>query len=180
MSNLTSHINKAEEIELSGADIVKITDNKALPIAYHNLEKINTLDELFDKSNVIMLLYELREINEGHWVVLMKIDNNTVEFFDPFGLEPDQELKFSPLFHRLHKGNVIPHLTFLLQNSNYDLIVNKCKLQANLGTVNTCGRHCCCRVKFRDLTLDEYCKLFKKNKYNADFMVTTLTILYSL
>ena len=143
MTNLSNYLKTAEEIDLSGADIHKITDGKCVPMSYHELEKYNSLNELFESSNAIMLLYEIEGINTGHWVLLIRHNKAVVEFFDPYALNPDEELKYSKIYYRTHKKNDVPHLQYLLYNQNqYSIIINKCKLQKLLGTVNTCGRHC--------------------------------------
>jgi len=178
---LDQYLSKAERLDLSGGDIHRITDGLCLPIPYHELDNIDDINQLFDQSNVIMLLYEINSEDSGHWVTIIKHNNNTIEFFDPYAMKPDEELKYSPYYYRTHKGNEIPHLTYLLEQSGLKIIYNKCKLQKFLKDVNTCGRHCAIRAKFKDLSLSEYCKMMKDNKYyDPDLWVTALTITYSL
>ncbi len=178
---LDQYLSKAENIDLSGDDIHKITDGICLPIPYHELDKIDDINQLFQKSKVIMLLYEIEKENVGHWVTIIKHDDDTIEFFDPYALKPDEELKYSPYYHRTHKGIDVPHLTYLLEKSGSKIIYNKCRLQKLLKDVNTCGRHCAVRAKFSDMSLSKYCKMLLNNKcYDPDLWVTALTITYSL
>ena len=44
--------------------------------------------------------------------------------------------------------------------------------------VNTCGRHCAVRIRFRNYEQREYLELFKKQKYTPDQLVTLLTYFF--
>ena len=74
-------------------------------------------------------------------------------------------------------GQIVKHLSHLIENSNYNLIVNKIQYQKEAQHVNTCGRHCCVRLNYIHLSDDEYQKFISENKhYDADFWVSVMTI----
>ena len=178
--NMDKYLLNAENIDLSGNDILDITNNETYIMSYEDLHNINNIDELFKDKDSVTILYQTKK-NYGHWVALIKHDDNNIEFFDSYGLNIDEELKYSEYNLRLHDNNLVPHLSHLLQTSQYNIIHNKIKLQQFVEHVNTCGRHCCVRIKFKKLSLSQYLSLITNNKfYNPDMWVTALTILYSL
>ena len=178
--SLIDKLKHSEAVFLSGKDIHQITKGACNPMAYHELENVTDIEQLFNKHDAVMLLYESEE-NSGHWVTLIKHSDSILEFFDPYGLTIDKELKLSKYNLRLHQGQVVPHLTHLIEQSKYKVISNTTRLQRFFNAVNTCGRHCAVRVLLRDTPLKEYVALYKKTKhYDPDIWVTALTITYSL
>ena len=175
MVRLQNIIKGGENYELSGEDIKQyFPDSIILP--YHKLNDINDINEIFNNTNTLFLLYETKE-NYGHWSVLNKMGNNIIEFFDPYGFKMDQEIKFSK-FNL--KDNKIPHLTALFNNSNYKVVSNIHRFQKWKTHINTCGRHCIVRTKFIKYSLSEYISLFKNSMYDSDYWVTALTIINSI
>jgi hypothetical protein len=167
-------IQKSEIISLSGEDLLKIAPNTKI-LSYTELRSYTSIDQLLSPHEAVIILYEL-EINVGHWVSLFKKDTNTLEFFDSYGLSVDEELKFAKENTRIHKGQELNHLSFLIQNSGYGLIENKVQLQKNLEDINTCGRYAAYRILHRHLPLDVFNKLLTENKhYNPDFWISVAT-----
>lgn len=178
--SLVGHLKNAEKIALSGSQIHEITKGRCRPIAYHNLHTITDINQLFEQHPNVMLLYETQE-DFGHWVLLTRLNDKTIRFFDPYGLNVDEELKLAKYNRRIHNNQIVPHLTHLLQNSTYNVVVNKTRYQKVLKDVNTCGRHCAVRALFSDLNMEQYETLMMNNRYyNPDIWVTSLTITYSL
>ena len=177
MSNWDAIIRKAEEIPLSGADLLKIVNGKANIHRYSDLHNINSVDQLLGQYKASFILYQ-HSSDYGHWVALFKVDENTLEFYDPYGILLDNELKFSEENQRLHEGKQVKHLTALIDKSKYKLIQNFQENQQSLRKINTCGRHAALRIKLRHMPLKEYNKLLRKNASgNADFVVSYLTYL---
>lgn len=171
-------IKKAEKYDLSGDDIMRMCKNKVKIISYEDMENYKILDDIFDNNNATIILYETKK-NFGHWTLLLKTSSNVLEFFDPYGLKPDEELKMDNNYNtRLHNGVLVPHLTYLLNDSSYKLNYNKKRLQQFLKDINTCGRWCVSRVLMRHLDLSTYQKLFTNNvNHTPDFWVTSYTLL---
>jgi hypothetical protein len=172
MSALDKIIDNQEPIDLSGNDIKTITNDGARVLSYHELVNYSSLDEVLGENQAMILLYETRE-NFGHWVAVFKVDDDTVEFFDPYGLQMDQELNYATY-------NNESTLTNLVKASGYKLIVNKVRLQTFVKDINTCGRWASIRIKFRSISLRDFQTLFKTNRhYNPDFWVSALTYLFT-
>jgi len=169
-------IKNAEKLDLSGEDIMRMCKNKVKIISYEDMENYKTIDDVFDTNNATIILYETQK-NFGHWTLLLKDKN--LEFFDPYGLKPDEELNIDNKYNsRIHNGIVVPHLTHLLNKSNYRIIINRKRLQQFLENINTCGRWCVARVLLRHFTLSKFQKLFTDNvNHTPDFWVTAYTLL---
>jgi hypothetical protein len=166
-------IKNAENIELSGIDLHRMTDGKAVIISYPELGKFKSLDELFGNLDQIIILYDMQDPSIGHWCCLMRI-GDLVEFFDPYGLKVDQELDFTNPMHIRQEG---PHLSAMIQNSGYNFVYNSTKLQEFKHHINTCGRHVAVRLRFSYLDLKKYIQMLERNKYSPDEMVSLLTLL---
>jgi hypothetical protein len=174
-------IKNSERFELSGADIMRITDDKTRIIQYEELETTSNLEQLLNPFGSVIILYTTKK-NFGHWVALFRKKNNVkkdLEFFDPYGLSIDEELNINNELHlRQHNGRITPHLSALISKGDYNVSSNKTQLQKFLEDVETCGRFVALRVRFRNLTLKKYSELLTTNKhYDADFWVSALTLL---
>jgi hypothetical protein len=168
----------AEKIPLSGSDLERITEGKAQILKYSDLHQYNTIDDVFGNKEAIIILY-LKTSNFGHWCALFKSPwkPETLYFFDSYAYQMDEEIKFADEQLRLHQGEVVPHLTHLVQKSNYYLEQNKFQFQSKQQDINTCGRWASHRVRHLDMTPDEYKTYMAKNKhYTPDFWVSVLTI----
>ena len=138
---------------------------KSKVLTYNELTNYDTLDNLFDNKDVIYLLYESRK-NFGHWCCLMKKDNGNIEFFDSYGIFPDQELKWTNKTFREKNNMILPHLTALLYNCPYQIEYNNHKLQKQEPDVNTCGKWCLLRALSKDIcNIDKFASFFKNNKH---------------
>lgn len=177
MSGIDKDILRAEDFDLSDDDILRITDNKTKIFLYSDLEQVDNIDDILNPYGCCVILYQL-EANVGHWVCLIKHKNNTLEFFDPYGMSIDEELKYSKYNLRRHRGVITPHLTALIDKSNYKLVSNDFKLQKFKEHVNTCGRWVSMRIRFKDVSLSKFIKLFTDNKcYDGDFWISAMTLL---
>lgn len=176
--SLKQLINDGEKIELTENDILNILDGKVNVIAYSDLFTYRNIDEALGPYNALIVLYQVQSHNEGHWSLLYR-ENNTLHFFDPLGIEMDKEILFISNFFTLdNKGERVPHLSYLVNKSGYKVISNTTKYQKNSKHINTCGRWCCVRLKFRYLNEEQFKTLWQN--IPADKEVTELTILYSL
>ena len=178
MCGIDKIIYDAEDIDLTGDDIFRITDGKCEIMKYEDLKNYDDIDSVLGHYGAVVILYQTKE-NFGHWVCLFKKNDTTLEFFDPYGLSVDEELEISPKFNmRLHNGVLTPHLSSLINKSGYRLITNKTQIQKFLKHTETCGRHVSLRIRLRNIELGKYIRLLTKNEhYDADFWVSALTIL---
>ena len=86
-------LKKYEDIALSDKDVTDLLDNKVKIELYPNLIKYDNLNQLLGKYGSCILLFEARP-KYGHWVLIFKLDKNTIEFFNPYGGYPDDSLLF--------------------------------------------------------------------------------------
>lgn len=169
-------ITRAESISLSDEDILRICEGKVNIYLYEDLAKFDSIDEALGEHTSMIILYQAKQ-DFGHWVSVFKVDDNTLEFWDSYGFKLDQELPFFP--YNLRQG--IPHLTHLIQNSNYNLITNQIDFQTVRSDVQTCGRYASLRIRMRKTPLHKFQALLLNNPNdNPDYIVSALTIIFSL
>ena len=111
-------------------------------IEYNDLIEYNDIDELLpkDRDSVIMLIET--DDNVGHWTCLSKDKkSNLLTYFDSYGLDIDQQLKFISRIKRKLLGQEKKLLTEMVDSSDYDVIYNHLPLQSHKSWVSTCGRH---------------------------------------
>jgi len=160
---------------LSSTEIRKLCDGKVRVISYPELANYASIDEALGKYGAMIVLYETKR-GYGHWVAVFRFAPGVCEFFDPYGMKPDEELKYIPDYYRHVSGQDEPHLSNLLQNSDYKLVVyNGAKLQKFRDDVNTCGRWCAFRVALRQVPLKQFVKMFIGQRESPDWLVTALT-----
>ncbi len=153
---------------------------KVKVIQYKDLASKRNIDEVLDRYDALVILYTTSE-GYGHWVTVLPVDNETVEFFDPYGIKIDRELKFVPDEIKRRDNEDYPHLTRLLYNSRYEKFVyNSTKLQKFVKGVNTCGRWACVRIRFRHVPLKDFLDAFKGLGSNSDSLVVGLSNLMQL
>lgn len=170
-------VKDAEDLYLSGEDVVRLTDYKSKVIRYQDLMFVSSIDEILDVEGSVIILYQ-KEENSGHFCLLTsRYKEGSLYFFDPYGYDLDEEVKLADFQIRHMGGEIIPHLTHLIEKSNYDLIVNKIQYQKFKDHVSTCGRHCITRLNYINLSDTEYNTFINKNShYDADFWVSVLTV----
>lgn len=171
---MNKNIKQLIKYPLSNLDIYNFFNNKVNIYSYKELSNYNDLEDLFNNYNKVFILYEFYE-NYGHWCVLCKNINN-IYFFDPYGIFPDKELKFSDYGFRKDNNMLVPHLTYLLLKSNKNIHFNNHKFQSFSTGISTCGRWCIifC-ILFNNFSIDEIYSYFKNKKINMDEYVTKLT-----
>ena len=170
------NLKKLMEKPLSDSDITKATNGKTNIYTYSDITKYDDIDDLFNGKDSITILYRTNP-NYGHWCCLNKINESLIEWFDPYGIFPDDEQKLMDNDTRINLNQYLPHLSKLMKNSKYQLSYNNHKFQEWKKGINTCGRHCIIRTLFRNIPLENYKKFFVNNsKYgNPDEIVTILT-----
>ncbi len=172
-------LNKLMNQALSNFDIYKIFDNKVKIYTYNELTKFKTLDDAFYPFNIIFLLFETSR-NFGHWCVICKKGNREKEkiyFFDPYGIFPDQQLKFTKFLFRKYNNMILPYLTILLLKSNKNIEYNEHVLQnINNKSIATCGKWCCWfALLYKNVSIDSFARFFKSRKYTPDEYISMIT-----
>ena len=147
------------EVALSGKQMLQLLDNKSNLIQYKDVEKYDNIDTLLGKYNKCVLLYHTSQ-SFGHWCALYRV-GKTVYFFDSYGVMIDDQLKFLPKDLREDLNSNHRYLTELLYKSDYMVEYNEFEFQKKSPLVNTCGRWTINRLRYPEISIDEYHKLFK-------------------
>lgn len=165
---MRSFLNKLKKIPLSNKDILKAVNYKSNFIIYPDLKNYDSIDDIFNGKKSILLLY-LQTPMFGHWCCLNIIGKNKLEFFDPYSIIIDNELKFNTKENNNKLGQKLPYLSQLLINSDYKLSYNHYKFQSQKSNINTCGRWCILRINNNNLTLKEFKNEIDKFKFIGDY-----------
>ena len=180
MPKLDADIARLEDVDLTGADIERISGYGVNVYTYEQLPSFDSIDELLGSKKATVILYQT-EKQYGHWVLLFENtsgDTPHIEFFDSLGWEPDSELKLSEYNIKQHRGEIVPYLSYLISRSALKVKYNNYPLQKFARHVNTCGRWCAIRALWRHVPLNEFVAMFSNNKeYPPDFWVSALTFL---
>lgn len=163
---------------LSNVEIYKLLNNKINIITYPELLNYNTLDEALGHYNAFVLLYETQQHN-GHWTLIFKLNDNTIEHFDSYGIIPDDELSFIKYKYRIKSNQDLPYLSQLIYDSGYNVEYNEFALQKKIHDINTCGRHVVVRLIYKDHNIYEYVNMLKNSGVDPDIFVTLFTNLMS-
>jgi hypothetical protein len=171
---MNNTIKEIQEYALSDGDINKYLPNVKI-ILYNDLKNYNNIDELLpNKNSYFILLYQDSETT-GHWTAVLR-QNNTVEFFDPYGNYPDTQLKWTDKETRESIGIEGKYLSRLFDRSKLNVVYNTEDYQKEKAGINTCGRHVVYRLKNNHLPLKQYHihirNESKKNNCDYDCTVT--------
>lgn len=176
---ISNIIKKYEDVALSNKDILCLLNDKANIVLYPNLYKYNNIDELLQPYGAFVLLFEAKP-KYGHWTCVFKVDNRTLEFFNPYGGFPDDALERIPQDFSLVSNQNHTYLSKLFIESPYNLTYNQYPFQKEEEDIRTCGRHCVVRLLCRQMTLDGYYVFMRQLSQilNMDFdeIVTILTM----
>jgi hypothetical protein len=110
--------------------------------------------------------------NSGHWTVVSKPAEDTVEYFDSYGGYVDAPLKWTPESQRVGLGESTPFLSKLFNCCKENVVYNKIKYQKDGHNVNDCGRWCVLRTlkMIKGLDLGDFYEFVKEEdkKYAGD------------
>lgn len=168
-----------EEIALSDKNIIDLLRGRVNIVLYPNLHTYDSIDQVLGPHGACVLLFEAKQ-NYGHWCAIIKLDANTIEFFNPYGGYPDDSLQYIPYHFAEVSNQLVPYLSILLDKSPYNLTYNEFQFQKKAPHIRTCGRHCVFRIINRDFSLYEYYELLNDlcSKLGTDYdgVVTIFTI----
>ena len=163
-------LNKA----LNGAELMELANEKTNIYKYRDLKNISSIDELLDPYDSAVILYE-SITNYGHWTCLIKRDNNILEFFDSYGIFPDQELNNIDKDFRTVNNMKIPYLSYLLIKSPYELQYNNYMFQAKSKNISTCGRWVGYRILKKNISTEEFKNIFDDKILKPDEIICLKT-----
>ena len=154
---MNEEINKS----LSAREVLNLLDNKVNFVQYSDVHKISTIDELLGPHRKCVLLYQTSH-NYGHYVAIWEI-NNTIFFSDSYGSKPDTQLNFVPHDMKQELNSNHNYLIRLMYESGKKVEFNQYQLQSREPDVSTCGRHVVNRLRFPEISIDEYHDIFKQS-----------------
>jgi len=165
-----------KQISLSDKDLMDLVAGKAKVVMYQQLPEFSDIEDFLAPHGAVFLLYQSAAAF-GHWVAVFK-RGDTIEFFDPYGLFPDSELKWTtpelrPKFNMDH--TYLLRLLYLAPQ-RYQIVYNEHRFQKMDKKTNTCGRWSALRLHFRHLSLEDFVKKFdlKKTKSGLNDDIVTL------
>lgn len=167
------------DIGLTGEDIEKLLGFRPSIMMYKSLSKF--LDDpskffnILKKKKVIFVLYPTVSVYNGHWCVIIK-NHFGYEFFDPYGLDMDNEKLFINPISLVFTESYLNYLKLLFLNTPY--IHNKFPFQQMKDGINTCGRWCVHRALNKPLSNQSYIKKVLQGAYgysDLDKWITKIT-----
>jgi hypothetical protein len=162
---------------LSGSDILdRLAEAGIRPklMRYDELKRFKNITQLLGKSGAAVVLYPSGHGDVGHWtcVFYTKDDRGRriIEFFDPYGISVDNELRMIPNSRRRPRL-----MARLLTTAKIPVSYNEHQFQKFAGTIATCGRHVVSRLLNKDMPLSVYSRWFGKSPgVTPDALVTVL------
>ena len=166
---------QAEAYSLSDTDIRTLLGAGIKITSYPSLANCRSINDTFDKRGRAILFVPQSSTASGHWCCLLK-KGRSVEFFDPYGEQPDDQKDTIPksLLEKMRMDK--PMLSDLLEDCPYDITYNKVQLQELANGVNTCGRHCVARLLYHSKSLPQYRAIIKDSGLTPDEFVVNLTL----
>ena len=170
---------KIQSYSFSDDDMRRLVENEANLVTYPEIKKYKTLDQLLGKHRACIILY-LQTPNYGHWCCIFEREDvkGLINFYDPYGYFPDDELDFNKESVNRSLGQLMPYLSMLMikDKDRYKFTYNQYILQSSGKNNNICGRAVGLRLNFRDIDDKEFYDLLAKNKcYNKDEWIVILT-----
>jgi hypothetical protein len=146
-------MNTIKYIAMDDADIRHYLP-KARILTYNQLSKVKDIEKLLPHhKSYFILLYPVESPNSGHWCCMTRHDK-TLEYFDSYGLKPDEPLEWGIFKNTPH------YLSQLLAKQKLRIHYNTIDFQNKRDyTISTCGAF----VVFRILTLTEMNLNLEKN-----------------
>jgi hypothetical protein len=157
---------------LSNLDIKRVIPDVNI-IIYSQLKNVKKIEDIIPHTNSkLCILYETepeyKGTSIGHWVCLFNTNDISstgenipyVEFFDPYGVFPDDEL-----VKTIYKGPRILDkllLDFMIRGGLVQY--NDYQFQDYGDEINTCGKHCVMRLKNSSVDIETYKKILDSLK----------------
>jgi hypothetical protein len=167
-------ISKVANYSLSDDDILRVLKPKTNIFRYPDLQNVTDINQIFDPYGRAVMLFLTEGESSGHWTAFIKT-GKTIEFFDPYGVKPDNQKKWLTKKELNELGQAPDYLTNLLnkaKSEGYKIIYNKYPFQIDRGDINTCGRHILTRLMLKDLSLPQYKKLLLSSGVSPDEFVS--------
>jgi len=170
-------MNDAEEVReypLSDGDIRALLGNDISILTYPELAHKRSLNDCFDKKGRCIILFLTEDDHTGHWCCMLR-KKKGIEFFDPYGDEPEEQFDKVPKPRLEAMDEAEPYLTELMRGSGLPIYYNTHPFQKEIRNLNTCGRHCVARLMYGNKSLAQYKSIIDKTGLCPDDFVSGLT-----
>ena len=167
-------LGEVKDYPLSDGDIRTILGDDIRILTYPDLNKVNNINQIFDKKGRCILLFLTHSPTEGHWCCLLR-KKKGIEFFDPYGDPPEAQKKSADPKLLAQLGSFHDRLMELFKKSGMPVYYNTYPFQKERGDVNTCGRHCVVRCLYAPYSLEKYKAIIDKSGLSPDDFVVGLT-----
>lgn len=150
-------------------DIENYLSNPTI-IKYSELKNYTNIEDLLpNRKSYFILLYET-DLNEGHWCCCMRDKHNNLIYFDSYGHEISEPLKWNSKEKNIELGQDRPYLNYLFDMTPLEVYYNAYKFQNDNSDISTCGRYCVAVIKAmkEGVSLHEFINIFKnlQKKFN--------------
>ena len=148
-----------------------------LLLASTDLKNVTNINDVFSKDLTCALLIPTTSKYSGHWCWILKHKDGTVEFGDPYGLPPEDQMKWISKSKRKELGMIKPLLLPLLKkyyDEGHNVIYNNYVFQNDGPDVNDCGRWVGIRLLYKHLPLKQFNKMVNSSDVYDDDAVVTL------
>lgn len=170
-------IAKVRSYALSDSDLRELLGDNIAIHNYPELERMESIDDLFDDEGRAILLYPNSGPTSGHWVALIRRPDS-IHFFDPYGEAPDHQNDDLPTAYLKTLDVDQPFLTRLFRASGLPVYYNKHQFQVESGDIATCGKHCAVRLFYAPYSLEKYKQIIDSSKMAPDDFVSG--VVYSM
>jgi hypothetical protein len=183
MSLLSTLLTNAKAVSLTDDDLRRICFNRVRIVIYNELEGVNDIFELFDPYNAFILFYSTTSDFVGHWVaVVFHQAENTIYFYDSYALNDVKLVALARDTYADTQGRAI--LSEMIRDAkdkwNTQVKWNTKRMQStNVDDVSTCGRYAALRVRFADLSNDQFNSILTDKRMSSDNLVSLLTVAFS-
>jgi hypothetical protein len=163
-----------KDYPLSDGDIRRILGDDISIITYPDLNKVKSIDQIFDAKGRCIILFLTSSPTEGHWCCLLR-KKKGIEFFDPYGEPPEAQKRGADPALLEQLGQRQPRLLQLLRESGQPVFYNTHAFQKDSPSINSCGRHCVVRCLYAPDSLEKYKKIIDSSGLSPDDFVSGVT-----
>jgi len=169
-------IRKAGESPWSDKNIKTLCSGKVNVMTVKQAVQTGDIDAVLGPHGAAAILFET-STNYGHWIALIRVNDNTVEWFDSYGLYPNEELTMIPKGFASRTHQDAPYLAYMLRDGGYtNLLFNEEPLQSSGRRVSTCGRWTAVRIAMKHISLKRFVDTFTGQTLSPDDYVILMTM----
>lgn len=166
---------RAGAIPYSDTNMRRLCEGKVNIMTYAEAIAKGDINAVLGEHKAAIILFEIED-GYGHWVAVFEVSPTMCEWFDSYGLAPEEELTLIPAQFRREHGQTEAQLVPMIDRQYKELIYNSKPFQSNAKEMSTCGRWCAMRIQLRKLSLKSFQNMFLGQKLAPDQYITLMTI----